>query len=303
MEFARHRRRSRRSRRASSRGGAQLGRAFLALLMIAGIVYFISASAAGTWIAEKVVVPVFAMLDNYQLPSPAKENETVNPEQSAQVELNSTRKAVDVDVVLPAISCFAVQSGVYSSYDNAQSQANMLKGSGEAGYILQDGDRYRVLSSAFENEADARSLKERHTAQGRDSALYAISTNSASYRVSALEEQLNGVSAGFSAIANAQKALSSIVLKLDSGLCDAQNAQSELRSANSTLQSDMSLLCEYKGEHAALSDILLCYQDCSAAMEKAANASPSDASAFSAEIKYALLSVTDHYAKLISQLS
>ena len=271
--------------------------------MIAGIVYFISASAAGAWVAEKVVVPVFALLDEYRIPAATNNSEPEMVEQSAQVELDSTKKAVDVDVSLPAISCFAVQAGVYASSANAQSQAALLQSAGEAGYVLQDGNRYRVLSEAYESEADARQRKDQHLAQGRDRALYAINTNAASYRVSALEEQLEGVNTGFAAIAKAQKALCTVVLDLSRGVHDAASAQGELQSIGSALQSDMSLLCDYEGEHAALSDILTCYNDCLGAIEKAANSDPSNLTSFAAQAKYAQLSVADSYSKLMTRLS
>ncbi len=301
MEYKRHRRRG--ASRRNKRESGEVGRAFIALCMVAAIVYLVSASAAGTWIAQNVVVPVFAAVERFKPGAQEPAAEAAQPQADMQVALDTSPKAVDADVTLPAVTCFALQMGVYASEENARAQAAELKRMGGGGYVLQDADRYRVIAAGYAMEADARNVKDRLIEQGVDCALYTLATNAATYRVSAQEEQLAQVRAGFSAISNAQQALTDCVLSFDkSGLSVAEGKAQTQRIAD-TLRQDMALLGSYEGEQATLSSLLSCYDDALLAIEKAAQSDAADASAFAAELKYAQLSVTDRYAAFMRGLS
>lgn len=73
MEYRRKRRASSR-RKASGRAAARrssstssdAGRAIVSLLMVGAIVYLVSASAAGTWIAENVMAPMISAFQENQ---------------------------------------------------------------------------------------------------------------------------------------------------------------------------------------------------------------------------------------------
>ena len=115
----------------------------MAMLMLAGIVYLVSASAAGTWLAEKVMAPAFealASLGREQEDLTAPETEDLQ-----QVSLSTAPSSRSEDISLPALTCYTLQMGVFSSAENAQKQSDTLKSQGAGGYVLQDGDRYRVL--------------------------------------------------------------------------------------------------------------------------------------------------------------
>lgn len=306
MEYARSRRKRRVGRGRHNRGGGELGRAILALLMIAAIVYLVSASTAGTWIAKNVVVPVFSMIDDFKSikeNAPA-ESEAKDADAGAdmQVSLNDTSQAVEMEVTLPSLTCYALQMGVYSSAANAQAQSLTLQGSGAGGYIMQDGDRYRVFSAGFSDQAQAASAKAQYVGQGVDCTVYTFATNEATYRVNALKEQQASIVAGFSSIANAQSALCNLSSQYDASTVDWQSGVEKLRQIGETLKSDISFLSNYEGDKNALTDLLSCYKDCLSAIENAANANAQSAAAFAANIKYAQLYVTDQYAQLMASL-
>lgn len=56
-------RRKRKRRRSSSSTGSGTAKAITVLAAVAVLVYLISASAAGTWIAERVLAPAFTWFD------------------------------------------------------------------------------------------------------------------------------------------------------------------------------------------------------------------------------------------------
>lgn len=302
MEYKRNRRRKAARRAASGTGEA--GRAFVAICMVAAIVYLVSASAAGTWIAQNVVVPVFSAVERLK-PEKAEEAQPAAETETAagmQVALDTSKKAVDADMTLPAVTCYALQMGVYASAENAAAQSAQLKKLGGGGYVLKDADRYRVIAAGYAQEADARSVKDRLVEQGVDCALYTFSTDAATYRVSAQETQLEEVRAGFRAIADAQAALTDCVLTFDKGGLGVDEGKTEVARIAQALRTDMALLGSYEGEQATLSSLLSCYNDALAAIEKAAQSDATDTSAFAAELKYAQLNVTDRYAAFMKSL-
>lgn len=303
MEYARRKRRRQRAKgKKKNRAGGEVGRAILALLMVGAIVYLISASAAGTWLAKNVMVPVFSTLDSFRRPAEPTEPEAAPDAESMQVSLVSTPGAVETDVTLPALTCYALQMGVYAQAENARTQAGQLRAAGAGGYVMQDGDRYRVIAAGYTDETAAREVKERLSGEGMDCTLYTIATPAATYRVSAEADQLAQVNAGFASIANAYAALSEAVLRYDA---DAQSAETgKMAAANiaQTMRGDMALLQGYAGEHTALNALLSCYTDCLAAIEKTAASTAAEHAAFAADFKHTQLYVADRYAQLMRTL-
>ncbi len=301
MEYKRNRRRK--AARRTGKNTGEAGRAFVAICMVAAIVYLVSASAAGTWIAQNVVVPVFSAVERLK---PAKtetpQMEETDTAAAMQVALDTSRKAVDADMTLPAVTCYALQMGVYASEENAAAQSAQLQQLGGGGYVLKDADRYRVIAAGYAAEADARSVKDRLVEQGVDCALYTFSADAATYRVSAQEAQLEEVRAGFRAIADAQEALTDCVLSFDKGDQSVDESKAELNRIAQALREDMALLGSYEGEQATLASLLSCYDDALAAIEKTAQSDASSTSAFASALKYAQLHVTDRYAAFMQSL-
>ena len=66
-----------------------------------------------------------------------------------QVSLSTAPSSRSEDIALPALTCYTLQMGVFSSAENAQKQSDTLKSQGAGGYVLQDGDRYRVLAAGY----------------------------------------------------------------------------------------------------------------------------------------------------------
>ena len=180
MEYARRRKRRRRN-------SSDAGRALGALVMVGLIIYLFTASAAGKWLAEEVMAPAFSALSElpvFNSDSLDKlEQESTANEESLEVSLNGGISSVSENVELPAISCFALQMGVFSSEENASALSDSLKERGAGGYVYDDEGMYRVLASGYGTETEARTVKDRLISEGSDCAVYGIGNSLFPFRV------------------------------------------------------------------------------------------------------------------------
>ena len=125
MEY-RKRNRSRIRRRSSAQPAPSgAGRVITALLIIGAIVYIVSASAAGTWIAKNIIAPIFDMLASNK-PTTTDADISGNNEDVIVLSGDETAEpasAASDELSLPALNCYALQMGAFSEIANAQSEA------------------------------------------------------------------------------------------------------------------------------------------------------------------------------------
>lgn len=321
MEYRRKRRASSRRRAsghaAARRGGSassDAGRAIVSLLMVGAIVYLVSASAAGTWIAENVMAPMISAFSG-------KENrgdgdvqsvgdlQTPDGSLSTAVDLSagaSSKNTVSAQVSLPALDCFMLQMGVYSSKSNAEAQAETLQAQGAGGYILEDTStgetRYRVMASGYDSAESAKSVKTRLVEEGIDCTVYELSTAAAAFRVTASEESIPQIEAGFAALEKAQGALATAAIDFDKNSMSVEEGQTLALNILSTLESDMGGLLSFDGTDGTLSQLLDAYRDAKAALQSLSSGSYDSIVGFSAQLKHTLLYVTHRYALLTDAL-
>lgn len=156
-----YKRRRRRKVRKVSGGG---GRALLLILLLFGAVYIVSISAAGSWMSKHVVEPVVAMFTQQK-----KSGETAPSSDAQPVSLTTTGR-----IELPAFECFLLQSGAFSDEENAAEQARAIASLGGAGYVWEDGGRYRVIVSGYATEKEARDVKNALSAQGLECSVHEV---------------------------------------------------------------------------------------------------------------------------------
>ncbi len=297
-----------RNRRRRRRGG--VGRAAVAVIMIGAIVYLISASAAGTWVAKNVMAPVFSAVDGWldgggELLSAQTQEQSADSgtNEAITVSLSTGGSAESIDVTLPAISCYALQMGAFSVQDNALAQAETLKALGAAGYVLQDGDRYRVLASGYSDSASAQSVRERLTSEGTDCTVYELITPSAAFRVTAEDNQLTSVSAGFGALAAAYESVTAEAVSFDGTDAGVASAQERLYVIRTTLTADAGALMGYSGDSPVVARMLACYDAFCGELDSLIEDSSQSGIAFSSKLKYTQLYITDEYAQLMEALT
>lgn len=306
MEFGRRRKRKTTLGGSRSRArpgaGAGAGRAMIALLMVAAIVYLVSASTVGTWLAEKVMAPAFEALSAYTGKKEPAEEAPSGAADVQQVSLSTDKSSVSANIALPALDCYALQMGVFSSAENADKQAQTIKAQGAGGYVLRDGDRYRVLAAGYAVEAEAKEVKDRLVNEGMDCTVHQISAPGATFRVSGQQSQLDGVEAGFSALREAQAALTDAAIAFDRDNQSVSQGQSAAQSIRSGLEEDMAGLAAYTDSAPAIARLVACQALFSGELATLGQSTASTHTAFSSELKYVQLSLTKAYADLVADL-
>ena len=307
-----YRRRKRRRKAARARGGAGSPLlSLIALALISGAVYFAATSNAGDWVAKNVMAPVVAFFGGGGPNIEEEPGELLAeaPPSQEPLDFSSGGEAapVSAEMSLPALECYALQMGVYSSYENAASEAESLQARGAAGYIVEeasiDGARYRVLAAGYADEASARSVRESLAAAGTDSALYTLEAPSATFRVTAGDSALPGVRAGFEAFAAAQTALTGAAIRFDGESMSIAEGQALASGILTALEGDMASLIACGEDGGALSMILSAYANVSSSLRSLIEANYQSTVDFSAAMKYTQLYVTDQYAALINELT
>jgi len=316
MEYRRKRKSNRlksasgRSRtfRGGTKHGGDAGRTLISLLMVGGIVYFVSASAAGTWIAENVMAPMISAIsqkggdassDTVGLSSGT---ETL----SAAVDLSAgtAKDTVITEVTLPSLDCYMLQMGVYSSEENAKAQAEVLQAQGAGGYIIEDNTsgelRYRVIASGYDSAESAKSVKTRLIEEGVDCAVHPLTATAATFRVTAGDDQLSGIRTGFSALEAAEKSLCEAAIRFDRDELSTEEGISLAAGILSVLDADMAGLLSLDGSDSALSGLLATYHDTKAALHTLINGAYESRVTFSSKLKYTHLFTAHRYTQLIS---
>ena len=300
------------SGRSNSRTSNETGRAIISLLMVGAIVYLISASAAGTWIAENVMAPLISAFS--KAPDGPGDSQTVvnTPpldDDNTSVDLSGSDTnaiTVSAQVSLPSVDCFMLQMGVYASEDNARKQAESLQAQGAGGYILEDTStgeiRYRVMASGYSSAESAKSVKERLVSEGIDCTVYELSAAAATFRVTAAQDRIPGIETGFAALEKAQGALCAASIDFDKNSMSVEDGKALVHSVLSTLQNDMNTLIPFEGSSAMLSQLLAAYRETAAELQALSDGAYESTVAFSAQLKHTQLFAAHRYARLMSGL-
>ncbi len=302
MEF---RRRRRRRRYAAPEGGGA-GKAILALIVIAAVVYLVSASAAGTWVAQNVVAPVFAWVDGQLKGSPATVTPGANAELPEQTEpINeASGETVTADVELPAMECFALQMGVYSTQANADAEAELLQKRGAGGYVMEDEGKYRVLAAAYTKRESLDQVRTQLTADGLDSALYTFLAPMSTLRVTATEAQLARIKDGFAALNSLQTEMAEASLAFDKEQQKPEDGKNKAAALLTELKAAKDVFL--KGETGS-NPVLLAMEECFSKYEDAftelSNYETESFVDFSSKMKYTHLYIAHAYATLAQQVS
>ncbi|HWR22782.1 MAG TPA: SPOR domain-containing protein [Feifaniaceae bacterium] len=303
MEF---RRKKRKRRRAASEGGGSAGKAILALIVIAAVVYLVSASAAGTWIAQNVVAPVFTWVDNQIKGAPAEatpDGIVQVPEATAGGSVASGN-TVTAEVELPAMECFALQMGVFSTQTNAETEAEALQKRGAGGYVMEDAGKYRVLAAAYTERGSLDQVREQLKTEGLDSALYTFLAPMSTLRVTATEAQLTRIRNGFAALNTLQKEIADASLTFDKEQQKPEEGKSKAAALLTELKAAKDVfLAEGAGSNPVLSAMETCFNKYEDALTELSGYDTESFVDFSSKMKYTHLYIAHAYATLAQQVS
>lgn len=280
---------------APCRRGTLPGAALCILLVSAAVIYLVGFSGAGTWVAEHLIAPVFSTLG---VGDGALAGERA--EQAGQgIAAGTTSKLLE----LPALSCHALQMGVYSAQDNAEKQSAALQALGAAGYIMKDENRYRVLAAAYASDSDLQKVRGRLQTEGLDSASYTMSSQTSKLIVSGTDAQITALQSVLLGLVEMQEELCAYVIDFDREQYSVLEGKACLASLNSKTESYLTQIAAASSDQAVLMPLTDCCRVIQSQLAKAEALSDEDRAAFTAYLKYTCLLMADAYCGFCSELS
>ncbi len=189
-------RRRRAERKRMGRGNGWATRALLglsALVVLAGIV---SRVRGGSELTATVVAT----------PSPT-------PLTAAFDETMETRQ-----LLLEAEGWYCLQSGVFSTLEAAQAKSSAYAGRGAPGFVAPDGDKFRVLLSAYASQEDALRVKDRLSAQqGVETYVHQMIRPALHLQLSGMRGQLDVIDAAAALLPSLARTWRDTALLVDRG--------------------------------------------------------------------------------------
>lgn len=276
------------------------GTNLIVVAVILGITaYFIGAGAAGGWLAEHVINPVFNS-GTGAAGSPAPTAETTPATQESAPSSSPTAQPEE-QITARSIALYTLQAGAFSSKQNAEAAAGEISVRGGAGFVAYDGDLYRALIAGYTRESDANSVRTELATQGIDSTVFVLESGALEFKIiGAGQAQRDAVKACFTIVPDTVDALQQIIYDADKGenvdarlaalKKDADEVTAKLRNAISSDADAMVRLCTYmEGFCATLGGI-------------PASADVSDV-AFSSGLKYNIISIVVDYSSFLNDIS
>lgn len=288
------------------------GAIVIVILVLAAAFYLIGASKVGEFLSDNVVTPVVAWVTG-ETPKP-KESDgkhsavSAAPEPSGSQASPSASATADAPVSktisIDANTVYALQVGVFDQEQNAEDMAQSLRSKGGAGYIVKEGESYRVLISAYKTEAEAQNVKTRLVDEQKlDSKLYNIATEKVNIELSAPEEFLSQLEEAIQKSSETHDALLDLSLAYDKGEKTIDQVKDELKSLqeNGKKIADAMGQIDQTGTVAAVSSIKTFYSRAESALGKLLDAETQVT--MSSGIKSAYLDVAMARKALISSFS
>lgn len=171
----------------SGTGGSVAGRVLI-IIIVCAFIYFISAGAAGKWIAQNIVTPVLSLFDQ----GDAGPTSTIGTLPTASGSAVASGQASE-KILLPDMTLYCLQIGAFNEQKNADDTATEAKGRGGAGYILTDGTM-RVLLSGYKNEADQKSVAgSLAQTSGYQTYEYVLSAKGVTFNIQAQQNNIDSI--------------------------------------------------------------------------------------------------------------
>ncbi len=290
-----YRRRSTRTRRNEKSGSG--GKLLIVLILTGAAVYLLSASAAGTWIAQHVFAPVFEAFSGDENDTPVS---TDTPVISTGTDASQGEAS---EVMLPGIEVYILQMGVFESDDNADEAAKNIKKRGAGGYIMEDDGKYRVFAAAYSGETEAKSVKDRLSGEEIDSTVHAIAMNDISFNVTASETIAEEVAQAFTSLSKAQGDMLELALKFDEDELEVNEGVKELSPVLSELNQNRERLLRLNTDNNVFRAVLECFDSYIQSLETLSAYDGKNIVEFSSEMKYTQLQMIDRYVELLEALS
>lgn len=278
---------------------------FVIVIIILGIAaYLIGAGAAGSWIAENIINPVFnSGNSNAAPPTKTGTSETSTPDDTMKpVDLPGVSgERAELEITAKEVSLFALQTGAFSDESNAKTAASTLQAQGGAGYVAYDGNLYRVLIAGYTDSDNANDVKTSLKQQSIDSTVFNLKSGTLKFKIGAEQGQIDAVKACFDIVPQTIDDLQQIIFDADKG--------NDVEGAISTLKQNASTVAETF--ESAVTSNEGAMQSLNAYMQKftttvdglPASVSATTAAKFSSDLKYALIQMVVDYSSFLKELN
>lgn len=277
------------------------------VIIILGIaVYLISAGAAGKWLAENIIDPVFNNgSTNAGTPTGTISGASPAPSVSGNVISPVTLPAAtgtraQQNVTAAELSLFTLQTGAFSDESNAKTAASDIIARGGAGYIAYDGDLYRVLLAGYLSQTDADDVKTRLEGEGIAAKVYNIKSGALSFSIEAEQSQIDAIKACFDVVPQAAQTLQQIVFNSDKG----QNVDADITALQQNVNAVSQNFSKTVSSEVAAIKSLQTYMGtfCETINNIPLSSSVSNVEFF-AKLKYTLIGIVVDYSAFLGQLN
>ncbi len=194
------------------------------------MVYLVTATAAGSWIAEHVTGPLFGgkptVTGGVLSPIPT-DSEEATPAPAGAYETET--------VSVGGATLYCIQLGAFSDKANAETQAEDDSLKGGAGYIAYDG-KHRLLTAGYGGEAEAKAAVDQLKAEdGVDSVIYPMQVGQLNLKITAAEADVETLRGAFAGYDGAAAKLREISAALASGGLDGDELAALSRNSRRRL--------------------------------------------------------------------
>ncbi len=291
------------------------GNLILIAIILGITVYFATAGAAGGWLAENVINPIFnsdpsaasaaspgASLSPAPtlLPSasPGAESPSATPQAVSLPEVSGARAEEQIKV--DSVALFTLQAGAFSDEANAKTAATEITARGGAGYVAFDGNLYRALIAGYTSEEDAKSVKTELEGQGVVSTVFKLESGALEFKVGAEQSQIDAIKACFTLVSDTVNNLQQIIYDADKGTNVDDKITALKTNAHTVADNFKSAIT--LGTDAT--DKLSAYMDSfCAALDNIPLSTGAAAVDFSSKLKYNIIGIVVDYSAFLDKLS
>ncbi|MGI5849561.1 MAG: SPOR domain-containing protein [Christensenellales bacterium] len=283
----------------------------IVVLIILGIAaYLISAGAAGGWLAENVINPVFnnsgtnaaELTGENTAAAPIDTGEDAPPQVTAQtVNLPETSGArIEREISAVEISLFTLQSGAFSEENNAKSAASEIQTKGGAGFIAYDGKLYRVLIAGYTDEDSANDVKISLEKDSIATSVFNLKSGGLDFKIGAEQTQVNAVKACFDSVPESVDTLQQIIYDADKGKDVNEDIKSLQQKVTRISDNFHTTVSTEEGAMLRLATYMKEYCETINNIPLSTSVSKVD---FSSELKYTLIDIVVDYSSFLEGLN
>lgn len=285
------------------------GNLILIAIILGITVYFVTAGAAGGWLAENVINPVFnsdptaVAVTPAAIPSDSPATLTSLPPsetgQSVSLPEISGERAEE-QITVTSVALYTLQAGAFADETNAKAAAAEIIKRGGAGFVAYDGNLYRTLIAGYTSEADAKSVKAELEAQGVVCTVFKLESGALEFKVGAEQTQIDAIKSCFALVSDTVSDLQKIIYDADKG----DNVDERI----TTLQTNAHTVVDnYKSIVTSETDAtkkLTAYMDsfCDS-LDNISLSTGVTAVDFSSGLKYNIISIVVDYSTFLDELS